>query len=150
MNRFIPYLPNICAPLRPLLRNENEWMWGEENDEVFKKIKQAIKEITEIKHFKRDLPLRIICDASKGGLVAVLQQQQEGEWETTHYASRFLTKVEKKGSINKLELLSVVWAIENFRKFVYGAEFEVVSDNKALTTILKDNGSNKLFSSRLT
>ena len=41
-------------------------------------------------------------------------------------------------------------AIENFTNFVYGTEFEVVSDHKALSTILKENRSNKTFSSRLT
>ena len=102
----------------------------------------------EIKHFKRNLPLRIICDASKEGLGAICQQQNEGEWETTHYASRFLTEFEKKYSINEIELIAVVWAIEKFRNFVYGTEFEVVSDHKALTTILKNNRSNKTFSSR--
>ena len=54
--------------------------------------------------------------------------------------------MEKKYSINELEFLAVVWAKENFRNFVYGTEFEVVSDHKALTTILKDNRSNETFS----
>ena len=150
MNRFIPNLANLCAQLRPLLKKDNERNWQEKDEKAFKEIKQAIKDITEIKHFKRNLPLRIICDASKESLGAILQQQNEGEWETTHYASRFSTEFEKKYSINELELLVVVWAIEKFRNCVYGTEFEVVSDHKALTTILKVNRSNKTFSSRLT
>ena len=40
--------------------------------------------------------------------------------------------------------------IENFRNYVYGAEFEVVSDNKASMTILSDNWANKTFWCRLT
>ena len=150
MTRFIPILANLRAPLRPLMKKDNEWIWQEKDEKAFNETKQAIKNITELKHFKRNLPLRIICDASKEGLGAILQQQHEGGWETTRFASRFLTEFEKKYSINELELLAVVWAIENFRNFVYGTEFEVVSDHKALTTILKDNRSNKTFSSRLT
>ena len=80
INRFIPNLADLCAPLRPLLKKENEWTWGDENEEAFPKIKQAIKETTEIKHFKRDSPLRINCDACKESLGAFLQQQQEEEW----------------------------------------------------------------------
>ena len=53
-------------------------------------------------------------------------------------------------STNELELLAVVWAIENFRNYVWGTEFEAVSDHKALMTISKDNRANKTFSSRLT
>ena len=99
--------------------------------------------MTALKQFKRNLPLRIICDASKKDLRAVLQQESEEGWETTCFASRFSTEVEKKYSINDLELLTVVWAIENFRIFFYGTEFEVVSDHKALMTILNDNPANK-------
>ena len=150
LNKFIPNLANICAPLRPLLKHDNEWKWEKEHEEAFEKIKEAIRKITELKHFKRDLPLRIICDASREGLGAMLQQEQEEGWETTHYASRFLTEFEQKYSINELELLAVVWAVEYFRNFVYGTEFEVVSDHKALTTILRGNRGNKTYSSRLT
>ena len=60
-----------------------------------------------------------------------------------------MTEFEKKYSINELELLAVVWSIENFRNFVYGTDFEVTSDHKALASILKGNRSNKTFSYRL-
>ena len=113
-------------------------------------MKRTIKETTEIKHFKRNVPLRIICNASEEGLVAVRQQQQDNEWETTHFVFRFLFEFEKMYSINELEMLVVVWAIENFRNYLYGADFEFVSDHKALTTILRINRWNKTYSSRLT
>ena len=71
---------------------------------------------------------------------AILQQQTKEEgWETTHFASRFLTAFEQKCSINELELLAVVSSMENVLKYVYGTQFEVVSDQKALMTVLKDN-----------
>ena len=64
--------------------------------------------------------------------------------------SRFLTTFEHKYSITELELLAVVWAFEGFRNFVYGIQFEVISDHKALTAILKGNLANKTCSDRLT
>ena len=66
------------------------------------------------------------------------------------FASRFLTDFESKYSINELELLAVVWAIEQFKNYVYGVKFQVISDHKALASVLKPNRSNKTFSSRLT
>ena len=77
--------------------------------------KKAIKKMNGLKHFKRNLPMRIFCDASKEGLGAILQQQTKKGWETRHFASRFLTTFEQKYSINELELLAVVRSIENFR-----------------------------------
>ena len=111
MNRFIPNLTKIRAPLRPLLSKINEWKWGKEQEQAFQTIRKEIKHTTEIEHFRKNQPLRIICDTSKEGLGAVLQQKSEEGWQATHFASRFLTPFEQKDSINELELLAVVWAL---------------------------------------
>ena len=66
------------------------------------------------------------------------------------FASRFLTDFEAKYSINELELLAVVWAVEHFKNYVYGIKFQVISDHKALSLVLRPNRGNKTFSSRLT
>ena len=47
-------------------------------------------------------------------------------------------------------MLAVVWSIENYRNYVEGEKFNVVTDHKALATILKGNKGNKSYSSRLT
>ena len=94
-------------------------------------------------HFKLDKEIRKICNASKQGLGAVLQQIQEnGEWRPICFASRFLTDFEAKFSINELELLAIVWAIEHFKNDVNGVQFKVVSDHKALSSVLKPNRGN--------
>ena len=105
--------------------------------------------MAELTHFKRIKPPRIRCVASKQGLGAVLQQCEENKGTPIAYASRFLTELESKYSINELELLAVVWSIEHFKN-VYGVAFGIVSDHKALQSVLKSNKSNKTFSSRLT
>ena len=51
LNRFIPGLAQLCAPLRPLLCKHNKWKWDKEQEEAFKQIKDAIKKLTEKKHF---------------------------------------------------------------------------------------------------
>ena len=100
---------------------------------------------------KRNQEIRIICDASKQGLGAVLQQSQEkGEWKPICFASRFLTEIEAKYSIKELELSAIVWAVEHFRNYVYGIQFKIVSDHKALASVLTPNKGNNTFSSRLT
>ena len=63
---------------------------------TFEQVNNEIKKVTELNHFKRDCPLSIICDASKSGLGAVLQQEENGEWKPLSFASRFLTELEAK------------------------------------------------------
>ena len=106
--------------------------------------------MVEVGHFKKSENIRKICDASKTGLGAVLHQQDENGWRPIHFASRFLTPLEEKYSINELELLAVVWAIEHFKNYLYRKNIQVVPDHKALATVLKGNENNKTYSSRLT
>ena len=54
-----------------------------------------------------------------------------------------------KYSIIELELLNIVWSIEHFKNYVYGVQFKVVSDHKALMSVLKFNRGSKTFSSRI-
>ena len=150
MNRFIPNLAQLCFPLRPLLKKDKTWNWEEKHEKAFKEINEQVKRVTEVGHFKKSENIRIVCDASKAGLGAVLQQQDEIGWRPIHFASRFLTPLEENYSINELELLAVVWAIEHFKNYLYGIKFQVVSDHKALATVLKGNKGNKTYSNRLT
>ena len=53
MNKLIPNLANKCAPLRPLMKNDNEWKWEKAQEEALRGIKEQMKEIIEIKHFNR-------------------------------------------------------------------------------------------------
>ena len=47
MDRFIPNLAKLGAPLRPLLSKKIEWKWEEEHDTAFQEIKRAIQKIRE-------------------------------------------------------------------------------------------------------
>ena len=38
MNRFVPNLANLCASLRPLLRKDKEFKYGDKEEETFLKI----------------------------------------------------------------------------------------------------------------
>ena len=113
-------------------------------------MKKELQKNTQTKNFKKNQPMRITCNASREGLLAVLEQLAEEGWQATHFASRFLTRFKQKCSKNELEHYVVVWAFENFRNFVHGTQLEVVSDHKALTGIPKGNRAKKTYSSRLT
>ena len=83
-----------------------------------------MKKVPELTHFKRNKPLRIICDSSKQGVGALLQQCEENKWKPISYASRFLSELESKYSVNEKELLAVVWSVEHFKNYVYGVALE--------------------------
>ena len=66
------------------------------------------------------------------------------------YASRFLSGTGKKYAINELELLVVVWGLEQFGLNAYGRQIELLTDHQALEPSIKKNKSNKTYGARLT
>ena len=117
-SNFIPHLASMCFQFRSILKQDAVWNWTDEHERAFKRVNQEVRKVTELTHFKRNKPLRIICDANKHGLDAVLQQCEENRWKPIAYASRFLSELESKLSINESELLAVVWSIEHFENYV--------------------------------
>ena len=142
--KFIPNLASLLDPIRPLLKKENivnnKIKWSNEHTDALNNIKNKISKITEQKHFDKEKPTRVKCDASHKGIGATLEQ-----WD-----HRFLNTAEQKYSTNELELLAVVWATEHFRYYLYGSDFTIATDHQALLSALKSNRGNKSNFSRLT
>ena len=44
---------------------------------------------------------------------------------------------ETTASVTELELLCVSWAIEHFCPYLYGQTFQIITDHKAITTVMK-------------
>ena len=61
LGKFISNLSQICHPLRPLYKKNNNFFWTDEHEQHFKLIKTKIAEATENKHFNPDLETRIKC-----------------------------------------------------------------------------------------
>ena len=86
-------------------------------------------------YFDSAATTRVITDASPVGLGATLVQEQNGEERVISYASRSLTDVEKRYSQTEKEALGIVWACERLRMYLYGTDFEILTDHKPLQFI---------------
>ena len=151
LHKFLPKLADVSAPLRPLLSQNNNFVWTPVGENAFKQLKSLVKNIVELRHFDIHHETRIICDASHDCLGAVLEQYCASGWHPISFASRYLNPAEKKYSTNELEILAVVWATEHFRNYIYGRYFTVISDHKATLTLLNSSPKgNKTFFSQLT
>ena len=64
--------------------------------------------------------------------------------------SRFLNIAEIKYSTNELELLGLVWALDNFKNYLLAKQFSILTDHKALIGALKDDKYTKTVQTRLT
>ena len=96
------------------------------------------------------LDTRIVCDASNTGLGAALEQHSAEGWVAIAYATRFLNSLEEKNSVNEIELLGVVWAIEHLKYYLYGKNFTVITNHQALISALNASERSKTSQSPLT
>ena len=70
----------------------------------------------------------------------LIQIDKNGICKPIAYASRSLTTTECKYCQMEKEALSVVWACEKFLICLYGTEFDLYTDDKALETIYSPTG----------
>ncbi|XP_054757939.2 uncharacterized protein K02A2.6-like [Lytechinus pictus] len=134
--RYIANLATIAEPLRRLVRKNEPFVWGPEQDESFTQLTMALTEGEALGYFRLDGDnTQLVTDASNVGLGAVLLQTYQNETRVISYASRSLTDAEKRYSTTEKEALGVVWACQKFHNYLYGVHFELLTDHKPLEVL---------------
>ena len=77
-------------------------------------------------------PFILDTDASDLAIGAVLSQRLDGQENVIVYASRTLTKSERRYCVTRKELLALVNFVKYFRHYLYGKEFTVRTDHSSL------------------
>ena len=152
MAKFLPKLSERTDKMRKLLKKNEPWIWKEEQQKDFEKIKQMLTEGPCLAHYAKDKENIVTTDASTTGLgITLWQKQHDGNTKPIAFGSRYLNDTEKKYSIFELELLAVVWGLEKFRFYLYGKTVHLYTVyHQALEPLIKRNRCNKQYSARLT
>ena len=133
-NKFIPNFADIAAPLNILRKKGIKFIWGQEQETAFQKIKKIISSppVLATADFSRRFLLR--TDASGSAVGCVLLQKFTEGLKPIAYASRTLSVQERKYSI--YEALAVLFALDKFRMYLEHNEFDLETDNQALSWVL--------------
>ena len=114
-NRFLPNASTVLHPLHQLLEQNSEWQWTEQCEQAFTEAKRIITSKQVLTHYDSALPVRLACDASPTGIGAVLSHvMPDGSERQVAFASRSLTKTERKYAQIDKEALSIVWGVKWF------------------------------------
>ena len=70
----------------------------------------------------------LVIDSSGRGIGGALQVRRDGEWVAAAYYSRQTRGAERRYSTTELEALAVVESILHFSYYLYGKEFEVMTE----------------------
>ena len=84
--------------------------------------------------FQEGNPFVFRTDASDIGLGAMLLQEFKGQCRLPiAYVSKKLLSRERNYSVVEKECLGIIWAVEKFRKCLYGVELPLETDHKPLS-----------------
>ena len=144
--KFVKNFSRIARPLHALYsipggtkKNADvRQHWTDKCQEAFQALKTALTTAPVLGFADFSLPFTLEVDASLQGLGAVLSQVQDGRSMVIAYASRGLSRTERKydekHSSRKLELLALKWAVaDKFRSYLLGKPFTVWTDNSPLS-----------------
>ena len=99
----------------------------------FDNLKQMLTKIQSLGYYDVRDKTQVIVDASPVGLGAVLVQIDENGPRIIAYGNRTLTDCERRYSQTEKEAL--VWGVEHFNMFLFGKEFDLVTDHKPLEVL---------------
>ncbi len=141
--RFIPGFSTRAAPLNKLLEAGLASKWTQEAQTAFDNLKTALTG-DEVMAYPQDNGGVYILDtdASNTGIGAVLSEMQwsekaqKAEERPIAFASKSLSKTQRRYCVTRRELLAVVVFVQQFRHCLLGRKFIVRTDHSALRWVM--------------
>ncbi|QRW22878.1 Transposon Tf2-7 polyprotein [Rhizoctonia solani] len=133
--RFIMNFSKLAYPLYQLLRKENPWKWGAEQQESFDNLKRALIESPVLIQPDVSKEFFLECDASDYATGAILSQKGgDDKLHPVAFLSKSLSPAECNYDIYDKELLAVIRALKEWRHLLEGSEIpvKVLTDHKNL------------------
>ncbi len=137
--KSIPGFATIAAVLFPATssRAPRRVVWTDEMVAAFSKLKTLLANNIVLNTPQENDTLKLQTDASGTGLGTVLYAVRNNEELPVAFHSRQLNSAEKNYSITELETLAIVDAVKHFSIYRWGNTFEVITDHKPCSYIVR-------------
>ena len=155
--KFIKDFSTVAAPLLKLMKKKATFVWTDEQQNAFDKLKHLL-ETSEVLAFPRyDIPFIVSVDTSSEGTGYMLYQvHPESEFpqgtsaeerrRVVRFGSKALTKYQRSYGPTKLELLGVVNAVVDLAPYLRGSKpFKIQCDHEALRSLMQRKLRGKIY-----
>lgn len=142
--KFVKNFSRISSPLSELLKKDVKFEWSLEADTAFKALKTAVS--TSPVLILPDPSVEYIVDTDSSGFAigaALLQDQGRGV-QPIAFMSKKMLDAEKNYTVREQEMLAIVCALKEWRHYLHGAKFKIITDHDSLKYI--DTQKNQLSS----
>ena len=126
----------IAAPLTNLLSKKVKFVWTDDCQQAFDKVKLLLQKSPVLKSPDYEKPFKLIIDSSDVGTGSVLvQEASDGLDHPVSYFSKKFLKYQKNYSVVEKETLGLVLALEHFDVYLGSTPFKikVYTDHNPLT-----------------
>ena len=126
----------IAAPLTNLLSKKVKFVWTDDCQQAFDKVKLLLQKSPVLKSPDYEKPFKLIIDSSDVGTGSVLvQEASDGLDHPVSYFSKKFLKYQKNYSVVEKETLDLVLALEHFDVYLGSTPFKIkiYTDHNPLT-----------------
>ena len=130
--RVILGFADIAKPLHRLTSKGEPFVWTSECSQAFEKLKNCLCEAPTLAHPDFTKEFILDTDASDFAIGAVLSQVFDSKEWVIAYASKTLTKAERRYCVTRKELYALVHFVKYFRHYLYDKKFTIRTDHGSL------------------
>lgn len=142
---FIPNKSQLLEPLTALLKENQMYVWGYDQQLAFDRVKELLKTAPSLAHYDMKKKMIVSADSSSYGLgCALFQENDNGSREIVCYGSRVLTKSESRYAQIEKEALALTWACDKLQEYILGLQITLETDHKPLVQILMSKNIDEL------
>lgn len=143
--RFIPDFASYSALLTPATSGKapSTVDWTVDMLDAFHHLRSVLSNVSSLFVPVSTDVFTVHTDASGVGIGATLNVVREGKTLPVAYFAKQLQGAQKRYSATELEGLAVLKAIHHFAHYLYGRHFTVVTDHKALCSLLSSRVLNR-------
>jgi len=112
--RFIRGFSDLAKPLNKLTEKGQAFVWTVDCSKAFEALKDSLCKSTVLAHPDFTKKFILDTDASDTGIGAVLSQVIDGTERVVSFASKSLTKAERRYFVTRKELYAVVFIVRYY------------------------------------
>jgi hypothetical protein len=128
---------DTVEPLLKLLRKDTVWNWDDDCQKSFDYLKNCFITFPILRQPEDDREFFLYTDASNFAVGAVLcQKDDDGTEYVIAYASKSFKQHERHMGISEKEMAGVVFGVNEFRHYIFGVKFTIVTDHSALKYLM--------------
>src|SRR6202158_5841600 len=130
--RFVKDFSKLASPLTNPLHANVPFKWTEKQEAAFTELKQAVSTAPVLIVLDPNQPYVVVTDASGFAIGAALCQDHGNGQQPCAYISRKMNNHEVNYPVHEQELLAIIHALREWRHYLHGNQFTVVTDHRSL------------------